>query len=609
MVAVRIGLLAVTSAIGIGMSWPAFSANPDCYTSRDRVCPVAGNFDRCFGDPNIVAPKPTPVGTLACDALNDGAAVIERLDKGLDAVVRQSTRDMQAAVAVIAKDAINADAAASFASARQSLVDTVANVRAFVDDRRCGVKGSLRGAQAGLQKLVAHLQAAGEIAPRAAAAAGQGLRATAEVASGLTEVSGLAADLGEGSERARAELQKVNSALASAQKSLEALDRAGTGKAFDSGVRLTSTVGPFVANCHLCIGLLTTAIGNAGASVGSGAVGGGTCPKTGGGGCVVGVPVAAITGASSAFAGAISSAPCAAASSDAERLGEYVDNIQNFVEASLAVATNLEKTASALNQAAAALKNVAEEAPKATEARVSRARVALGRAATAVNDGIATLEKEVAPRVSKLGAGLIQQMSDTAEDMTFCWHEATALAVETGEDTVKAVTLLGTASANLVDGGKVFQNIERQAATSRFKAVDRQYQELHRDLWGVPWGKTDVVKTASHLAGLVGNETKLKKINKDVGKLADGAAAMISASVQAGNAAFLDRDRLKTQSRERFDAAEQAARKAKIELAKARGKAKRARPKPRREVKNMNFEVGKITTRATLDTSGPRMKP
>jgi hypothetical protein len=334
---------------------------------------------------------------------------------------------------------------------------------------------------------------------------------------------------------------------------------------------------------------------------------------------VVGVPVAAITGASSAFAGAISSAPCAAASSDAERLGEYVDNIQNFVEASLAVATNLEKTASALNQAAAALKNVAEEAPKATEARVSRARVALGRAATAVNDGIATLEKEVAPRVSKLGAGLIQQMSDTAEDMTFCWHEATALAVETGEDTVKAVTLLGTASANLVDGGKVFQNIERQAAkaveaaskeaTSRFKAVDRQYQELHRDLWGVPWGKTDVVKTASHLAGLVGNETKLKKINKDVGKLADGAAAMISASVQAGNAAFLDRDRLKTQSRERFDAAEQAARKAKIELAKARGKAKRARPKPRREVKYMNFEVGKITTRATLDTSGPRMKP
>lgn len=577
--------LVLSSALALALG-AARDLSAQCSAPNDPppgVCPlIAGplRFDRCFGGLGT----PAEPGKSVCNALRDSNKVAQDLGRDANKAVNDAKRDMQDLVKVTTEDAINKEAALKFVAARKEINDIVADGRALVNDPKCGTNGAIKGFQQAFANAAQNLTQAGEIAGKTVQAGSEAAKALPEITAALNEAQQLLADVQKAGAAAETERKKLEDALKRLQANLDALGKLDLTGAATAGGSLVSSVGPFLVNCGGCAAALYGAIGQAAASIGTAGAGTGACPESGGAGCVFGFSASAVTGAGAALTGAVASAPCSSAVEGVDKMGEYADKIKKFVDGSVKVAENLQKNVQDLQSAADALSQLASKLPAQLKPRVDKIAASIDRAGDDVNRGIDILQADVAPRVQKLTTQMVQQLGTQTKDMTVCWSRFTETAAMMGQDAGEAVTLLADASTNLVDGGKVVENIQKQgadavqaagaAAQRKWADLDTKYAALHRDLWGVPPGTTDLGRTIQNLPNLA---TKIGKIASDLSSYGDAVGKLVTGAVDAGKNAFLDRDRLKAQARPKFDTAEQKARAAVISIAKAKAKAEAKR--------------------------------
>jgi hypothetical protein len=560
-----LALLALLSALG-----PAHAA---CNARSDGpgLCPFkVGDqnvFDRCLGAP-VVGPdagKPTALGNAACDAIEKLHDLQKNLGKSATSMVNAVKRDLDAFVTVTMRGAYNPQSIATYNRVARYPNALARDIDTVLKHRVCGSAGAMRNLKAWFDQQGQNLMAVGRIAQdvgQAIAALGP---AGPEAVKIVQETGKIASLVASASQSAKTEFETLKKAAEAIQRDLAAvaaLDVTGTVAA---GGDLVVSVGPFVANCGGCAGALAEAIGSLGAGGGATAGGGAACPESAaafGGSCwavVAGVPVAAI---GPAIGGAIATPTCTAAAGGAAKMAEHAQKIEKFVTTTVKLAQSLKASIDNVVRASQALAALGQALGTGAQPSLKAMEASLNKIVDTTNQSFDIAAGKVAPATARLASNLLAQLGQSVDMLFTCYNMYQDLAFKLGGDTVKAMAELTAATALLVDGGKVADNLYKQSgravkaaqdeATERWEKLHRRDKQIYERLWGVDAYKVDLPKTAAHLLTL--NPQKVKDIVDDTVDLGKDRVSAVAASLDAGKKAFLDQDKLRI-ARGKFDEA------------------------------------------------------
>lgn len=561
----------VLCTLSVGLSGSPAEAACNARSDGEGLCPfrVGGQnvFDRCFGAPPIGddAGKPTAVGNTACDAIEKLHNLQKKLGKSAATMVNEVRRDVNDFVGVTMRGAYNPQSIATYNRVARYPNQLAHDVDTVLKHNVCGSAAALRNLKAWFDQQGQNLAAVGGIAQNVGQAITALGPAGPEALTIAQEAGKLAAAVANASTSAKQEFDALKRAVDAIQTDLRrvaALDVTGTVAA---GTDMAVSVGPFLANCGACTAALIEGIKDL--SVGAGATAGGaaSCPESAaaaGGGCwatVVGIPVGTI---GPALAGAVATPTCTAATTGGAKLGEHAQKIEKFVSTTVQLAQGLKRSIDNTVRAGQALTHLAQALGKDSQPTLKTIETSLNRIVDTTDQSFDIVSGKVAPATARLASTLLDQMRQNVSLMFTCYNMYQDLAFKMGGETVKAMAELTAATALLVDGGKVADNLYRQStravkaaedeANERWAKLQRREKRLYQDLWGVPAYDVDLGKTAAHLATL--SFDKIKGLLDEVVDLARDLGSDATASLEAGKRAFLDQDRLHA-ARAKFDEA------------------------------------------------------
>ena len=555
------------SAGGAGLAEAGCNAKPD----GAGMCPLkvgdANVLDRCLGAPPVGpdAGKPTPLGNMACDAIAQMNGVSSAVGKSAGAMVDQTTKDMNDFVAVTMRGAYNPQSIATYNRAARFPNQLAHDVDGVLKNRTCGSEAAMRGLRTFFDQQGQNLVAVGKIGGDVGQAIGALAPAGPEALKIVQETAGLAALAASAGPEATKQLDILRTSADAIQKDLTqlaALDVAGTVAA---GGDLALSVGPFLANCAGCAAALAEGVKDLTAGGAATAAGSASCPESAaaaGGGCwltVVGVPVGTV---GPALAGAVATPTCTAATTGALKMAEYTQKIERFVTTTVKLAQSLKRSVDNGARAAEALNALSKTLGKDAQPALGRIQTSLNHIVDATDSSVDIVAQKVAPATGRLATNVLDQLHGNLSQMFTCYNMYQQLAFKMSGDTVKAMSELTAATALLVDGGRVADNLSKQSeravraaqdeARARWETLSKREKRLYEDLWGVPAYQVDLGKTAAHLASL--NGTKIKALIDEAGDLLRDRAKALADSLEAGKRAFLDQDRLHI-ARAKFDEA------------------------------------------------------
>jgi hypothetical protein len=262
------------------------------------------------------------------------------------------------------------------------------------------------------------------------------------------------------------------------------------------------------------------------------------------------------------LAGAVATPTCTTATAQGTKMVEYAQKIEKFVTTSLKLAQSLKRSIDNAVRAGQALAHLAQALGKESQPSLKVIEASLNRIIDTTDSAFDIVKTKVAPATARLAGGLLSQMHQRLDLLFTCYNRYQDLASRMGATTVKAMAELTAATALLVDGGKIADNVYRQSgravkaaqdeANERWEKLHRRDRELYRDLWGVPAYQVDLGKSAPHLATL--NLDKIRELFDDVVALGRNRVNAINASLDAGKRAFLDQDKPRA-TRSKFDQA------------------------------------------------------
>ena len=543
----------------------------DARSDGEGLCPFrVGDqnvFDRCFGAPPFGdgAGKATSFGNKACDAIEKLNDVHKQLSKSATKMVNDVKRDVTDFTNVTMRGAYNPQSIATYNRVARYPNQLGKDVDTVLKHNVCGSAAALANLKAWFDQQGQNLAMVGGIAQnvgQAITALGPAAPEALKIAQEAGKIVVAATNAGGNAKKELDALKKAADTIYADLTKVAALDVTGTVAA---GTDMAVSVGPFLGNCAACTGALIEGIKDL--SVGGGATAGGaaSCPETApafGGGCwavAAGIPVGTI---GPAVAGLVATPTCTAATQGATKLGEHAQKIEKFVTTTVQLAQGLKKSIDNTVLAGQALAQLAQALGKETQPSLKVIEGSLNRIVETTDQSFDIVAGKVAPATGRLATTLLDQMQRNVSTMFTCYNMYQDLALKMGGDTVKAMAELTVATALLVDGGKVADNIYRQSgralkaaedeATERWTKLNRRDKQLYETLWGVPAYQVDLGKTAAHLATL--NFDKVKAIIDDIIDLGRDRVSALTASVDAGKRAFLDQDKLKA-VRNKFDEA------------------------------------------------------
>jgi hypothetical protein len=537
----------------------------------DGLCPFrVGDqnvFDRCFGAPPFGddAGKATAFGNKACDAIENLHDVHKQLSKSATKMVNEVRRDFTDVVNVTMRGAYNPQSIAAYNRVARYPNQLNRDVDTVLKHNVCGSAAALGNLKTWFDQQGQNLAMVGGIAQnvgQAIAALGPAAPEALKIAQETGKLAVAAANAGANAKKELDALKRAADTIYADLTKVAALDVTGTVAA---GTDMAVSIGPFLGNCAACTAALIEGIKDL--SVGGGATAGGaaSCPETAaafGGGCwavAAGIPVGVI---GPAVAGLVATPTCTAATQGGAKLGEHAQKIEKFVTTTVQLAQGLKNSIDNTVRAGQALAQLAQALGKETQPNLKIIEGSLNRLVETTDQSFDIVAGKVAPATGRLASTLLDQMQRNVSTMFTCYNMYQDLAVKMGGDTVKAMAELTVATALLVDGGKVADNIYRQSgralkaaedeATERWTTLNRRDKQIYEALWGVPAYQVDLGKTAGHLATL--NLTKVKAIIDEIVDLGRDRVSAITASLDAGKRAFLDQDKLKA-ARNKFDEA------------------------------------------------------
>jgi hypothetical protein len=548
----------------------AAPADAACNARSDgaNLCPfrVGDNnvLDRCLGAP-LAGPdagKPTALGNSVCDAIKHFNAVQANLGRSAGAMVDQTKRDVDQFVQVTMKGAYNPQSIATYNRVARYPNQLAKDIDGVLKDPTCGSPGALRALKVWFDQQAQNLGAVGRIAQDV----GQAITALGPAVPEALKISGeagkLAVAAGNAGIRAKQELDALKKAADTIHSDLDQLANLDVAGTVATGADLAVSVGPFLGSCGACVDSLAGGASSLAAGGTATTAGTGSCPESAGGGCVVavaGVPVGTI---GPVIAGAVATPACTAAGNGALNIVDYVQKIDKFIKTTIKLANSLKSSIDNSVRAGQALATLVQDLGKEAQPSLATIQASLNRMADATDQSFDIMSRNVAPATGRLAANLLSQMSQNVNLMYRCYQAYQDLAFKMGGDTVKAMAELTVATALLVDGGKIADNVYKQSiravkaaqdeASARWQKLHGRDMQLYEELWGVPAYQVDFGKTAAYLVTL--NLQRVQKIVGDATDLDQDRLGAINAALDAGKRAFLDEDKLRA-ARTKFDEA------------------------------------------------------
>ncbi|MCZ8236084.1 MAG: hypothetical protein O9335_13100 [Inhella sp.] len=560
-------------------------AHANCSAPRDAgACPLQAGplaFDRCFGSFNG---QPTPLGNQACNALRDSNKLLNALGANANKAKADAERDWKAFVTVATRDAIDTEAVLDIQRALGTVKEIERDVNAFLQDRECGTPAAMATLNRKFTEAASFLAQAGQVGQQSLEAAGK-LRPVADELGKIgAELQRLSAVANAKGGQAKADFDLLQRAVQELQQEVGGLLATDFAGVVSSGASFVSSVGPFVAQCAGCATALSGAISSLTVG-GTVTVGGGAlCPETAGAGCVaaaVSLPVSAVgTGLGTALA----TPACAAAATGMLEMEQKYRDITTFVNGMVKLATSLPKSVTQAVSAGQALTRLAGQLGNEGRQSIVAIQASLNRMQPAFDDAGDTLERQIAPRVSRMAGDFITTLGQDTARLGKCFHKLQALTADLSGDVYEGLTLLLEAGPEAIDAGKIVSNLQTQGGDAVEAArdfADREWnrlkdeqRSLNRRAWGVDPGVIDPGKTVPHLIGLVARPAEVADIANDNVVMLGRQADILVKSVDAGKRAFLNQDRLTIQAKAKYSNAKAKAKRATIEIAKAKAKAK-----------------------------------
>ena len=282
--------------------------------------------------------------------------------------------------------------APSAALARPNQTD----IDAFNRDPQCGSKAAMSALNQFFLAQGETLTAVGQIADRVTDAAGRVGSASGEATKVLTELGTLAGEAAKSGPEALNQLGALIKAMNELKKNADATSALDLGGVAADGAALVTSVVPFVAECAGCASAMATTI---------------TDPA----------------GASAAASG-----PCGHALEDAAKIQETFAKILRFVDATVRLSQSIQGCTRDLVSGSDTFVKLGQELGKNSQPGLDRIEASLNRSIDAINAAGQTFDSQVAPRVSRLGGALLQQLADNTDRLMTCYGKLQDITARSG---------------------------------------------------------------------------------------------------------------------------------------------------------------------------------
>lgn len=265
-------------------------------------------------------------------------------------------------------------------------------------------------------------------------------------------------------------------------------------------------------------------------------------------------------------------------------MGQHLQSIQRFVDGLVKLANSLPSSAIKAATAGQALTRLAAELGTDGQQSLRNIQTSLNAMQPAFAAAASVVEDRIAPKVQSMAGTFVQNLGRDTALLGKCHGMIMETAANIGEDFVQAGATLVDAAQDMVNAGKVVNNLAEQGndglqaanrfTTQEWAAIDREMRRLSQRLWGVPFGTVDLPKTGAHLAGLAGNARERDDIIGDSAQLVKRAADLPGKALDSGKRAFLNQDKLTAQAKQGYDEGQAKVRKAAIAMARSSAVAK-----------------------------------
>jgi len=537
--------------------------NPCTKKEPGDVCPLAG-FDRCFGS-NPFDPKVTGIGDAACDALRNANKMGEQFEKSLQSSVNDLKKDMDAFVKVVGKDAVNASAIARYREANALMKQIDDELKGILTDKKYGVNGRLKAIKSFFETQGKNIIAVAGIASSFGDAIKEVLPVATEGAKITGEMSKIAASVSNASPEAKKQFDIIKTSMDGILKNIKVLASLDANGVVKTGADLVTTVGPFTGNCVACAGVIVAGV--------DGMAAGGTltattaaCPESAGITCITGAAGVITTAASGMVSSIVASIPCQEMAKQANKMEEYFNSITKFVNAVADLAEDTQANLDKTEKAVQALNKLALQLKDDNKQSVKNIGLSINKIADDLEAGLKILETKTLPQVNKFGTSMLSQLSTNVNELVDCFNKYSSVAVVVTKDALGAAADLAIASATLVDGRKIFDNIITQSGKGVDRAedyikdrkaiLDKNANDLNRSLFGVDIGKVDVGKTVQTLTGIAAKSDPVKFLTgkgKDAIDLIADYGNLVANALAEGKKSFLDLDRAKANCKKKTD--------------------------------------------------------
>lgn len=556
-----------------------------CPSGPGNACPIKGPagvvlFDQCFAS-NPLDPKPTSVGRDACRALADaerlGAALGTNATRAAQDASRQFDTQVRNAGIVVSREVQDTvrDTRRFFGEAQRQVL-TLAN------DQQCGASSTLKNVQSALGDDWSKLQTLLATAPKIA----QLFEIVGQIGGKSTQLSQsiatVGADISKGGAQAQSEFAKLKSAADSFDRSVKEVMGNNSAGTITQTVADLTRLGTTLGTAGACASSVAAGIASAGSGSAAAGGGGAACAPSEGVGCVIAAAGGAVGGVGTALSAALAGPSCTAMTAAAANLASDVAALERLINNTAGAINGVLKAAAQLQDAAQSLARLAETLPRESEGNLRRVAQDINGIGAMFASASVTIERDLLPTYTRVTQQVLTDTVGRVQLAYTCFDKAVDVAADLGMDFADLLREHNVGAQAVLDAAQAASDLQARIARAGDAAGDAARREwdklktedrrLHRAIWGVDQGVTDLPRTGAHLASLATNPARVADIADDLGKMIGKETQLVVTAVAAASDALLAPDKLKPFT-DKHELARSQSRKTAVEIAKAKARA------------------------------------
>ena len=459
------------------------SVDARCHTPERGGCPFKiGDLyvlDRCTGS-NPLDPQRTTIGNTLCDVFNNIDVIMDNLNKGVNKYKADAEKEFKQHLTPIFKDAIDPQALADFNQATKFYMEIYNEIKKLAADPQCGVN-QMKNIQKFFNDQMANLNSVKDIMSTSLAIISKEIPPAIQNLNDFTTELGKALTIAAGQgQKGQEDLKKIQEALNTLKQQLNAINAFDVAGVVKSTTDIVVQVGGLYAKCVSCATAATTTIveiQKATAETGTAFATPETWELAGGTAWLI--PVAGLDAAVAATATMVTPAACGPMFEAIENIGNDIEALKNYYKKVSQMAGTVKQSIVIIEAAGenlAKLVSAASNELKPSLQKMAQSLSALDKRVDAVFNGI---NKKVLPKVEAVTITITTQLANNAEHLYNCSQEYVQFAERVTTETVQGIRDMFAAATQILDAGKVMDNLGQGFNTALNSAKDKAQQEFN----------------------------------------------------------------------------------------------------------------------------------